>query len=70
MLNQIPQLFTNQSYTIIIEQSNRDKIDYEYRVFVIPVSFNEWGKELLGRFQHVVSKTWLSIFLLLLQSSL
>jgi len=26
-----------------------------------PVSFNEWGKELLGRFQHVVSKSWFSI---------
>lgn len=30
-------------------------------MFVIPVSFNEWGKELLGRFQHVVSKTWFSV---------
>jgi len=30
-------------------------------MFVIPISFNEWGKELLGRFQHVVSKTWFSV---------
>jgi hypothetical protein len=30
-------------------------------MFVIPVSFNEWGRQLLGRFQHVVSKTWFSI---------
>jgi hypothetical protein len=25
-------------------------------MFVIPVSINEFGKELLDRFQHVVSK--------------
>lgn len=30
-------------------------------MFVIPASFNEYGKELLGRFQHVVSKTWFSL---------
>ena len=28
---------------------------------VIPISFNEWGKELLGRFQHVVSQSWFLI---------
>lgn len=28
----------------------------DYSIFVLPVSFNEWGKILLGRFQHVVSK--------------
>jgi len=30
-------------------------------MYVIPVSFNEWGKELLGRYQHVVSKKWFAI---------
>lgn len=30
-------------------------------MFVIPISFNEYGKELLGRFQHVVSKKWFSV---------
>jgi hypothetical protein len=44
-----------------MDQATKDKIDYEYHMFVIPVSLNEWGKELLDRFQHVVSKTWFSI---------
>jgi hypothetical protein len=30
-------------------------------MFVIPVSFNEYGKELLGRFQHFVSKGWVAV---------
>jgi hypothetical protein len=30
-------------------------------MFVIPVSFNEHGKELFGRFQHFVSKGWLAL---------
>jgi len=55
------QFNENVNYESVIEQANRDKIDYEYRMFVIPISFNEWGKELLGRFQHVVSKTWFSV---------
>jgi hypothetical protein len=48
-------------YERIIEQSNRDKIDFEYRMFVVPVSFSEYGKELLGRFQHMVSNNWFSL---------
>jgi hypothetical protein len=28
----------------------RNGVDFEYRMFVIPVSFNEHGKELLGDF--------------------
>lgn len=48
-------------YQKIIEQANHEKIDPEYRMFVIPVNFNEYGKELLGRFQHVVSRKWLSV---------
>ena len=30
-------------------------------MFVIPVSFNECGKEHLGRFQHFISKGWFSV---------
>ena len=30
-------------------------------MFIIPVSFSQYGKELLGRFQHVVSKTWFCV---------
>ena len=30
-------------------------------MYVIPVPFNEHCIELLGRFQHVVSKTWFSV---------
>ncbi len=49
------------NYDKIIERARKDKVDYEARMFVVPVSFSEWGKELLGRFQHVVSKRWFSI---------
>lgn len=49
------------NYEQIIEQANHEKVDYEYRMDVIPVSFSQFGKETLGRFQHVVSKGWLSI---------
>jgi|GEM_PF-4194966 len=30
-------------------------------MIVIPVSFNEYGKELLGRSQHLVSKCWVAV---------
>jgi hypothetical protein len=48
-------------YERIIEESKRDKVSYEYRMFVCPINFNEHGKELLGRFQHIVSKGWISV---------
>ena len=49
------------NYEDIMGQATREKIDYEYKTYVIPISFNEFGKELLGRFQHVVSKKWFSV---------
>lgn len=49
------------NYEQIIADAKRDKADYEYRMYVIPISFNEYGRELLGRFQHVVSKKWFAI---------
>jgi len=49
------------NYESVIEQSNRHKVDYEYRMFVVPISFSEYGKELLGRFQHLVSNSWFSL---------
>lgn len=30
-------------------------------MFVVPVSFSEFGKELLGGFQHMVSNNWFSL---------
>jgi hypothetical protein len=35
-------------------------VDYEYRMYIIPFHLMNGG-ELLGRFQHVVSKGWFSI---------
>jgi hypothetical protein len=55
------QFNETQNYESIIEQANRDKINYEHRMFVCPVSFNEKGSELLNRFRHVVSKGWILI---------
>jgi len=55
------QFRENIDYESVIERANREKIDYEYRMDVIPILFNLYGKELLGRFQHVVSKTWFSV---------
>jgi hypothetical protein len=40
----------------VIERSRREKIAIEYRMSVIPVQSNEYGKELRGRFQKLVSK--------------
>jgi hypothetical protein len=48
-------------YDKIIARAKHDEIDYEHRMFVVPVSFNKFGKELLGRFQHYVSMRWFSI---------
>jgi len=55
------QFRENTNYEAVIEQSNRHKVDYEYRMYVVPVSFNEYGKLLLGRFQQIVSMGWFSI---------
>ena len=55
------QMNESSDYERIIEQANRDKVSYEYRMFIVPVSFNEFGAELLGRFRHVVSKGWFSL---------
>jgi hypothetical protein len=55
------QFNESQKYEDIIEQATRDKINYEHRMFVCPVSFNEKGSELLNRFRHVVSKGWMRI---------
>jgi hypothetical protein len=49
------------NYKAVIEQSNMHKVDSEYRTYVIPLSFREFGKELLGRFQQIVSNGWFSI---------
>lgn len=48
-------------YDKIIEKAKHDKVDYMIRMFVVPVSFNEYDSELLGRFQQFVSKGWFTI---------
>jgi hypothetical protein len=55
------QFNESSNYEEIIEQANSEKADYEYRMQVIPVSFSQYGKELLGRFQYFVSKRWFSV---------
>lgn len=55
------QFTDNPDYESVIEQANREHMDPDYRMFCIPVSFNEHGKELLGRFQYFVSKGWFSV---------
>jgi hypothetical protein len=51
----------NPDYESVIAQATREKIDPEYRMEIIPVSFSQYGKELLGRFQYFVSKGWFSV---------
>jgi hypothetical protein len=48
-------------YETVMKKAIHDKVDYEYRMKVVPINFNEWGKELLGRIQNVVSKGWFAI---------
>jgi hypothetical protein len=55
------QFNESTNYDSVIEQADRDNIYYGHRMYVIPVSFNEYGGELLGRLQHIVSKGWFSI---------
>lgn len=55
------QFNETKDYESIIQDANRDKVNYEYRMFVVPISFNEKGSELLNRFRHVVSKGWMRI---------
>ncbi len=61
-IKSLKSLFNEQiDYDKVMENARKQRIDYEYRMSVIPVSFNEFGKELLGRFQQFVSKSWFSI---------
>lgn len=56
------KLNENVNYEDVIKRAIADKIDPEYRLgLVIPVSFAEHGRELLGRFQHIVSKGWFRV---------
>jgi hypothetical protein len=54
-------LHENPEYKPIMEQAKKDKVSHDYRMFVVPISFNEYGAELLGAFQHFVSKHWFSM---------
>jgi hypothetical protein len=55
------QMNESIDYERIMEQASRDKVDYSYRMRIVPLGFNEFGSELLGRFRHVVSKGWFSL---------
>jgi hypothetical protein len=48
-------------YEKVMAQATHDKVDFEYRMKVIPVNFNEWGRELIGKCQNVLSKGWIAI---------
>jgi len=48
-------------YDRIIAQATHDKVDIEYRMKVVPINFNEYGRELLGRAQNIVSKGWFAV---------
>ena len=50
-----------QDYDRIMKQATHDKVQYWHRMYIIPVGFNEYGRELLGRFQQFVSKSWFAL---------
>lgn len=50
-----------QDYDRIIQRAKHDKVDPMHRMFIVPINFREWGPELLGRFQHFVSKTLFAV---------
>lgn len=54
------QFNENPSYEDLISIARKEKTDYEYMMKVIPVSFNEYGIELLGKLQNVISKGWMA----------
>jgi terminase large subunit-like protein len=54
------QLNENAEYEQLIQIARREKTDYEYMMRVVPVSFNEFGTELLGKLQNVISKGWMA----------
>lgn len=55
------QAHEQTDYDTVIARAKHDKIDYEHRMKIIPVNFNEYGKEMLGRLQNVVSKGWFAV---------
>ena len=55
------QLGETTDYEKLQEMAKKEKVDPDFKMKVCPVSFNEWGRELLGRFQHFVSKNWFLI---------
>jgi len=55
------QVREQTDYDIVIARAKHDKIDYEYRMRVVPINFNEWGADLLGRLQNVISKGWFAV---------
>ena len=48
-------------YDKVIQRAKTAKVDYDKWMYVVPVSFAEHGKELLGRYQQFVSKGWFAI---------
>jgi hypothetical protein len=55
------QFNENTDYESVIAQAHKEKINPDHRMFVIPVSFNKEGAELLGRLRHLISKRWFSL---------
>jgi len=55
------QVHEPSDYERIMAQAKHDKVNFEHRMKVIPINFNEYGKEMLGRLQNVVSKGWFAV---------
>jgi hypothetical protein len=51
----------NPNYEQVIEQARHNKIDIDYRMNIVPIGFGEWGRELLGRLQHIIARRWFSL---------
>jgi hypothetical protein len=45
-----------QDYDKVIERARKSKIEYYKWMYVVPVNFNEYGRELLERLQQFVSR--------------
>ena len=56
-IKSLKSLFNEQQdYDKVIERARKSKIEYYKWMYVVPVNFNEYGRELLERLQQFVSR--------------
>ena len=55
------QVGESTEYEKVMELAATQKVRYSDRMFVVPINFNEDGRDLLGRLQNVISKGLVSI---------